>query len=265
MPTAQDILDYLLANSPWVDPEATVDTVKWGDPSKEVAKAGVCWYPSLDALKEAHAQGCDALVTHEPLFWEHAPYETRWLDTEPGLTKRRCLDETGLVVIRAHDTWDDWPELGIRDSWAKGLGLHERVGEGERNLLGVYAIEPQPLAEFARYCAGKVRALGEDSVRVHGDPERVVSRPALGVGCIAPGEGMVAKGADVLLVCYDGAWYWSHRERCAELGAAVLVFEHGTTEMWGLESLAAHLGVVFPDAAFPYIDAHDKPWTAWAD
>ena len=262
--TANDIHEYLLSHAPWVDRTDTVDTFKAGDPQREVRRVGVGWMATMANLQAAHELGCELFITHEPTFWEHAAPETFYRSREPGLTKARWLAETGLVVLRAHDSWDRWPELGIRDSWARGLGLNEFLGEDDERWHAVYAIEPTTLEAFARQIAERLLPLGEDSVRVMGDPARIVSRPAVGVGCAGPDADTVALGADVLIVCYDGAWYWSTRERLVELGAALIVVEHGTTEMWGMESLAAHLGQQFPTLEVHYLDHHDRPWTCRA-
>jgi putative NIF3 family GTP cyclohydrolase 1 type 2 len=256
-----DIREYLLARAPWVDPSRTVDTVKAGDPAREVHTVGVGWISSIENLHRAHELGCDLFITHEPTFWEHQAPEQRLRAVEPGLTKQRFLDETGMVVLRVHDIWDNWPQAGIRDSWAAGLGLTEFLAEDETRWHAVYAIKETTLREFARYVAGRVQVLGEDSVQVIGDPKKLVSRPALGVGCGGPDTDMVALGADVLIVCYDGASYWQTRQRFSELGVGVITVEHGTSEMWGLENLARYLGETFEELEVHYLDLHARPWT----
>ena len=259
-----DIREYLLARAPWVDPARTVDTVKAGDPEREVRTVGVGWISSIENLRRAHALGCELFITHEPTFWEHAPPEMRRRTVEPGLSKQRFLDETRTVVLRVHDIWDNWPEIGIRDSWADGLGLTDFVAEDETRWHAVYAIEETTLRDFARYVAQKVRVLGQDSVQVIGDPEMRVSRPALGVGCGGPDTDMIEMGADVLIVCFDGASYWRSRQRFAELGVGVITVEHGTSEMWGLENLAKYLRETFPALAVHYVALHPRPWTVMA-
>lgn len=262
MTTTRDLQEYLLSNSPWVDRGKTVDTVKAGNPEKTVRKAGVCWFAAMDTLRAAHAAGCDLLVCHEPVFWHHDAAENAWRDKEPGIAKSRFLEDTSMVVLRAHDTWDQWPEIGIRDSWAAFLGLTERVhASAEHNYHAIYAIPSQTLRAFAQHVAGRVRYLGEDSVQIMGDPVRIVSRPALGVGCIGPDKEIVESGADVLILCYDGAPYWAVRERLYEMGAAILTVEHGTSEMPGLENLCRHLAARFPEIEFEYFANHPKTWT----
>ncbi|SVB67982.1 uncharacterized protein METZ01_LOCUS220836, partial [marine metagenome] len=39
-----DILNHMILNSPWVNPEKTVDTVKCGDGNTAIEKVAVCWY-----------------------------------------------------------------------------------------------------------------------------------------------------------------------------------------------------------------------------
>lgn len=262
MATAQRIREYLLSNSPWVDPASTVDTIKVGDGGREITKAGVCWFAAMDTIRAAHQAQCQLLICHEPTFWEHDAAEAFWRDKEPGLSKQRFLQKTGMVVLRAHDTWDQWPEIGIRDSWATCLGLTDRVYASQNhNYHAVYEIPPQTLRSFAQHVAERIRHLGEDSVHVMGDPERVVHRPALGVGCIGPDADIVAQGADVLLLCYDGAPYWAVRERLYEMGPAIITVEHGTSEMPGLENLCRHLQEVFPTIDFRYFAEHPRTWT----
>ncbi len=265
-PTTLDIRNHLLANCPEVDPKNTVDTVKIGDPTKPVKKAGVCWYPSIENIKAAHAAGCDLLICHEPTFWQHEAPEDHWRNKAPGKAKREFLEKTGMVILRVHDMWDRWPEIGIRDSWARFLGFgkpsYTRPGDPFR---AIYPIEPQTLRDFARSLAKKVKPLGDDSVQVMGDPDRIVSRPAIGVGCISPDAETVEAGADVVIVCFDGASYWQARERLHEMGAAVITMEHGTTEMPGIENLCKYLAGKFPQVQFQYFAEHPRPWTVQAE
>ncbi len=265
-PNTLDIQKYLFSQCPQVDPKNTVDTVKIGDPTKSIKKAGVCWYPSIENIKAAHAAGCELLITHEPTFWEHAAPETFWRDRPPGDAKRQFLEKTGMVVLRVHDTWDRWPKAGIRDSWARCLGLGEPTYTPKDDpFRAIYDVKPQKLRDFARSVGQKVRHLGQDSVQVIGDPDRIIRRPAIGVGCISPDREMVEAGADVVIVCFDGATYWSQRERMHEMGAAVITLEHGTTEMPGCENMARHLAEKFPQIEFRYFAEHVRPWTVRAE
>ena len=262
LPSTNEIRNYLLQHSPWVDQRNTVDTVKSGDPDRPVKKAGVAWFPSRWDIQAAVRANCDLLIVHEPTFWEHSAAEKKWRDRGPGIAKSKLLSESGLVILRVHDTWDNWPELGIRDSWAKFLGLTRRHREGTQlRWTAVYEIPETTLRDFARHVAGRTRSLGESSVQVLGEPSMKVRHPAIGVGCVVPDQEMVDFGADVLVVCFDGASYWQHRERLAEMGVGIITVEHGTSEMPGLMSLRDHLATRFPEVEFTWIAEHPRPWT----
>ncbi len=260
--TTAELRTHFISQAPWVDPDSTVDTVKAGDPHRQIHKAGVGWMATIFDLQAAHAAGCDLFITHEPTFFGHRDvHEKRGAQVEPGRTKRRFLEQTGMVVLRLHDTWDAWPKIGIRDSWARGLGLTDFIAENhsgpQARWHAVYRIEETTLGEFARTVAARVRCLGQDGVDMMGDPEMRVSRPALGVGCGGPDVDMIEHGADVLIVCYDGASYWATRERFIELGVGVIVVEHGTSEMWGMQSLARYLRQTFP--GLDVVDSAEHP------
>lgn len=260
--TANVIRGYLLDNSPWVDPQKTVDTIKFGDGDKAIHKAAVCWYPSIENLRKARDMGCDLVVTHEPTFWEHAAPEQQWRGKKPGIAKCEVLEGSGMVVLRAHDTWDQWPEVGIRDSWAAFLGLGPCIHTNKSHRYhGVYEVRSQSLRMLAQELANRVKPLGEDSVQAMGDPNRTIEKVAIGVGCVTPDEECIDAGADAIICCYDGASYWSTRERLHESGAAILTLEHGTTEMPGIENLCKHLAERFPSVKFQYIAEHPRTWT----
>ncbi len=254
------ILAHMIANSPWVNQEYTVDRIKIGDGEKPVRKAAVCWFPSIKTIQSAIDAECDLLITHEPVWWDHHDKPAGWRDKGPGLVKTQLLEESGLVVLRLHDTWDNWPGIGIRDSFARGLGLENFIAEDKSRWHAMYEIPEQTLASFARYVAGRVAVLGEDTIQVIGDPDMLVRYPSIGVGCGGPHEDMIEKGSDVLIVCFDGAPYWKIRDRFAEQGVGVITLEHGTTEMWGMESLAAYIKSTWEQIEVIYLQDHWKAW-----
>jgi hypothetical protein len=49
-----DIREHLLSKAPWVNLETTVDTVKSGDPTKEVSSVAVAWMSTIANLRLAH-------------------------------------------------------------------------------------------------------------------------------------------------------------------------------------------------------------------
>jgi putative NIF3 family GTP cyclohydrolase 1 type 2 len=256
-----DIREHLLSKAKWVNLEHTVDTIKAGDPLKEIKSVAVAWMGTMENIQLAYEKGCDLLITHEPIFWHHSQDEKPERSQVPGIAKQKFLDETGLVILRVHDIWDPWPEIGIRDSWATGLGLEKRLAEDPTKFVAVYEIPEMTLSEFGKHVAEKVRPLGQDSVWLLGEPDWRISHPAVGTGCGTPGLEMIKEGADVVVVCDDGFSYWHSGERFYEMGVGVVMVNHGTSEMWGIENLAQYIKKTFPKLEVTYIDRHPRYWT----
>ena len=46
-----DLLEDMIAKSPWVNRDKTVDTIKFGDGRRTIKKVAVCWYPSIKTIQ----------------------------------------------------------------------------------------------------------------------------------------------------------------------------------------------------------------------
>jgi len=112
-----DLREHLLGHAPWVDRSNPVDTIKAGDPQREIATVGVGWMATIENLRAAVELGCELFVTHEPTFWQPEAPEDKLRRVAPGTAKTELLEATGLVVLRCHDVWD---------SCSGGAGLDRR-------------------------------------------------------------------------------------------------------------------------------------------
>jgi len=250
---ASDVDRYMRALGTWVDWTQTVDTFKAGDPESDVHGIAVAWQSQWPTLKAAHAAGCTLFITHEPTFYVHRDddpggYQDAQLDA-----KRAWLAETGMVVYRCHDVWDVVPEHGVRDSWARGLGLDgPPLAEDARRFYGVYRVEPQPLRQLARRLASRVRDVGQDQVQLLGDGSRTVTHLAIGTGaaCRVPAMASLrtpdGAAPDALLVTDDGMRFWADGSWAIDRDLPLLIVNHASAEEWGMRSLAAYLQAHFP-------------------
>jgi putative NIF3 family GTP cyclohydrolase 1 type 2 len=249
--TVKELYARLLEGAPWVDPQNTPDGPEYGDPDKQVRRVGVGWSACTFNLAAAAADGCDLFITHEPCFCDFWEPGLRFRETDWGRARARILQEAGMALMALHDVWDVWPTYGIGDSWAAFLGLRaeDRVGEGTyrgRLPLALYRVPPTTLEGYARHVAGRVRRHGQHVVGLMGDPARHVERVAVGIGCAIPEFEMLAQGADALVQVFDRAYQTFTRLPLLDLGAGLIVVEHGAAEMPGMENLARYLNETFP-------------------
>jgi len=168
------------------------------------------------------------------------------------------LTEADMACINLHDTWDNFPEYGIRDSWRTFLGLTEIIAErpyyypgGNRfaaqNSIALCRTEPTTLGQFAQFVADRCGEFSAShGVTVQGDLGARVCSVATGVGCHIPGLEAVELGADVLVLTFDRAMQTTVRIPLREMGVNVITVEHGIAEMPGMQRMADYMARTFP-------------------
>jgi len=238
---AIDILQHFLSRADWVDQQKTVDRIIVGDPQKEVGTCLVTWVSSLRACRIAAERGVDALITHEPTFYGHRDDYPKD-DIAIGGDKLRFIERSGFVIIRNHDVWDRFPQVGIPWSWARFLGLDgEPAAIGANGYQHRYDIEPVALEVFARRVAKKTAELGEPMVQVTGDGARPVSKIGVGTGCGCDILEYLRMGCDCSVVCDDGSCYWSLIQMAEDMDHPVIRVNHGTSEEPGVIAMAQYI------------------------
>jgi len=235
-----DILEHFLCRASWVDPCNTVDRIIVGDAALDVDRCTVAWMPSMDAIRATAAAGAALLVCHEPTFWNHR--DDRPTGTGAGLEKLRLIEECGVVIMRNHDCWDRWPEVGIPWAWARFLGLGNRPSEvGAGGYQHRYDIVPILLRELCNRVAARTATLGAPLIEVVGDLGKPVSRIGVGTGCACSVFEYLEMGCDCCIVCDDGVSYWQHVQYASDLGVPVICVNHGTSEEPGMATLADYI------------------------
>ena len=247
---ARDLDAHFRQVGTWVDWHHTTDWFKAGDPERTVSRIAVAWKANWPALKEAHARGADLFVSHESVCVEAVNYDP---DPEAKFAlpaekpKFDWLRETGLVVYRCHDFWDNYPEDGIRWTWQRALDIGSDLVGDEYPYL-VTRIEPTTLDELARHVLGIIEPLGQHGVLVIGDPQRQVSRVATGTGVSVDPVKMMDLGADVGILTDDYYLHVRMGELARELDFPAIVVNHGVAEERGIEALARYVTGAFPAA-----------------
>ena len=148
--TAGDVHNYLRSlGTGWVDPKRTVDTFKAGSPDMPVTGIAVGWMSYFDSLRRAVELDCNLFVTHEPTYYDHLDKDKSVFEFETARKKKEFIETHNLSVIRCHDVWDQYPRLGIPDSWGSFLGLKNCVLT--RDFYRVYELPAASAAHLARH------------------------------------------------------------------------------------------------------------------
>ena len=244
---ASEILEHFLSRAAWVDHAHTVDRIIIGDPEREVDRCLVTWISSFAAVRNAVKKGLHLLITHEPTFYHHAQ-ELEHIDASAiAREKQRYVAEHGLTILRLHDTWDRWPEVGIPWAWARFLGLaNPPAAIGANGYQHRYDIKPTPLKTLAKRIAQRTAAIGESHVQVTGQLAQSVSKIGVGTGCGCDVGTFQEMGCDVSIVCDDGTCYWSAIQQAEDQGHPVIRVNHGTSEEPGMVTLTQYINQNLP-------------------
>ncbi len=236
-----EILEHFLSRADWVDRRETVDRVIVGDPDGCFDRCVVTWMPSMSALRHMVARDVRLLICHEPTFWNHGD-DHPTLDDPMSREKLAYLEDHGITIIRNHDCWDRWPDVGIPWAWARFLGLGDQPTTVSPNgYQHRYDITRLRLDEFAQRVAARCAPLGEPLVQVTGELHQPISRIGIGTGCACDISAYRQMDCDCSIVCDDGSCYWAGIQKAEDSGHAVVRVNHGTSEEPGMLTLTNYI------------------------
>jgi len=268
---AKDLHEHMKRIGSWVNWEHTVDQFLAGNPDSEVKGIAVSWMPTFPNLKRALDAGCNLFVTHEPLYAVSINDQGKVIGGTPFIDphmnrirerifdkdhvwvkKQRWLEETGMIVYRCHDFWDDFPEIGIHGAWADWIGLSGEPVE-TRRFYEVHEFDEMTVEDLAKKILKCVRPLGQEAVHIVGDLKKRVSRIAIGTGAITDYREMHNMHADVILLTDDGTRLWESGQWAIDSDTPLIIVNHSTSEEPGMITLSRYIQKAFPDVPVIHI------------
>jgi putative NIF3 family GTP cyclohydrolase 1 type 2 len=239
---AIDFLNHFRDQADWIDLDQTVDLILAGDPQHEVSRCLVVWMPSFEAVRYAVENNFDTIMCHEPLYWNHF-HKIEEVEADPlAQEKLAYVRANKLTVLRNHDCWDRWPNLGIPWAWADFLGFKDEPAQiGADGYQHRYDISPASVEILVHRVAAACAKIGEPVIQAVGDLSKTVTKIGIGTGCACEIREYIRMGCDCFIVTDDGTWYWRDLQMAADLGYPVIRVHHGTSEEPGLVTLAAYI------------------------
>jgi putative NIF3 family GTP cyclohydrolase 1 type 2 len=237
----------------WVDWTDTVDGFRFGDPETEVEGIAVAWKAYWSALRRAQELDCNLFVAHESIFRDGSmrPGDETADAQEAEQPKVAWLRGSGMVVYRCHDLWDLIPEIGVADSWARGLGF-EGEPLAQSGFARIEDVSGHTFGTLSAQIAARVKGVGQPAVLAAGDDSQPVTRLALISGAATLSE-MLGLGADVVLGYDDYFRQVRDGAMLVDLGVPYMIVNHGALEEWGVANLAPYLRQHFPSVPVHHI------------
>ncbi len=259
MKTADDILQFILKEGEaWIDLEDTVDRVTHGSGQREIQKAGVAWMPTMRVIQRAADAGCQLLVVHEPIIWNHRDLDSKSVDPTRSAMKRKFLDDHNITVVRCHDLWDRYPERGVCDYWPKLLGFNSYTkkpySDGTQFALCELP-KGTTLQAVGQQIAQKTARYGQQFIPMVGDPNMPVEKLMLNVGAWGSNAQLMAEARDEFgaqaVAATEISW-WRDAGWALDTGFGLLQVNHGVSECATIESLYHFLKEQFLDIEWTF-------------
>ena len=177
--TPEEVVERIKKNVTCDWAAKTVDTFKAGDPETKLTGIATCMFADMNVLQEAVQKGCNFIITHEPVFYNHTD-ETAEFENDPVFkAKMKYINENNLVVFRFHDHIHRTEPDGI----SKGMIGKMELGKYAKNGSATFFEIPE--TSLKNFLEELKKKLDMKTIRVIGNPDMKFSKLAFAAG--APG------------------------------------------------------------------------------
>lgn len=220
----------------------TVDTFKAGDPASELKGIAVCMFADMNTLQEAVGKGCNFIITHEPVFYNHSDQTDTYVDDPVFKEKMDYINRHRLVIFRFHDHIHMTNPDGISTGMIRKLGLEPYLVNETLNSFRLPAART-----LKEYSTGLKKTLGMETIRVIGNPDMEFTKIHFMAG--APGgqrhiQMLSGDDAEVLIAGEANEWEtYLYAQDAFQQGRnkAVIFLGHIKSEEAGMEYCAEWL------------------------
>jgi putative NIF3 family GTP cyclohydrolase 1 type 2 len=220
----------------------TVDNFKAGDPNTQLKGIAVCMFADMQTLKTAVGKGCNFIITHEPVFYNHLDETTAFANDPVYSEKVKYIKDNKLVIFRFHDHIHMTKPDGI------SVGMVDKLGLKEYSVNGSLTYFKVPEKTVAGYAKDLKKKFDMESIRFIGNQEMKFTKVAFLAG--APGGQrhiQMLQNPEVELIIAGEAPEWEtylYANDAVALGKnkAVIFLGHIKSEEAGMEYCAEWLG-----------------------
>jgi putative NIF3 family GTP cyclohydrolase 1 type 2 len=262
-PTAQQVVDRVLADMGTSLQPGTTDVVKAGDMATPVTGIATTFWPTMEVLRAAVAQHINLILTHEPTYYTGQDTPDAWHGDPVYEQKMAYIREHHLVIYRLHDTMHDASPDRITAGFLDEVGWRKYqiapTGYGQFFLT----LPSASVQAIARHLA---TALDDNAIRVVGDPAMRVTHAAVALGAAGTQkhiEALQRPDLELLVIGEVPEWETIEYVRDASLEGqhkALILLGYVKSEQIGMKPFAARIEQLFPKTPVRYIRAEQPYW-----
>ncbi len=249
--TAIELLNTLKSYSALkVDP--TVDTIKYGNPDREVKNIAFCLTATPEVLKEAKAFGADAIVTHEPTYYDH--FDNYVSNTVTEL-KKAAVEDCGAVIMRYHDHLHRSNPDFVNQAFIDLVGLKGDY-DGQKKMTLSSPVSPLELADRIKH------AMAAPYVRLIGNTRMFSDKISLLLGACGDWNQDAVLNGDGEIVITGEISEWRTGEYFRDMGqfgvrGCLVILGHAASEKYGMMAVCDRFASEHPEFNCRYIESGD--------
>lgn len=182
-----EVIDRILAYHPNLLHYNGCDGYKCGSPEDECTGVAVALVPTADVIERAGKEGCNLIVTHEPIFYQ-TPDFPGWMGSFNNSVyeeKQNLIKKYNMTVWRDHDHMHAHQPDSIFSGVIRELGWEDYyVAPQKGNAISLFEFEmPETrIGDIAEYLK---KTLNLNGLKYMGDMDKTVTKVAL-VGHLFP-------------------------------------------------------------------------------
>lgn len=252
--TPQEVVNLIKKNVTCDWATETVDNFKAGNPEIQLKGIATCMFADMQTLKEAVKKGCNFIITHEPVFYNHFDTKEAFTDDPVFQEKMKYINDNKLVIFRFHDHIHMTNPDGISVGMINKLGIEKYAVKGSQTFFTI------PETTISKFSSELKNKLEMKTIRVIGNPEMKFTKLAFMAG--APGgqshiQMLKSKDVEVILAGEANEWetYLYANDAVAQgKNKAVIFLGHIKSEEAGMEYCAKWLGTFVSGVPIHFIE-----------
>jgi putative NIF3 family GTP cyclohydrolase 1 type 2 len=259
--TAGEIIKLIIEKTGCKPIPGTVDVIKEGDPETQVTGIATCMFATMDVLKKAVDIGCNLIIVHEPIYYNHED-NTKNLQADPVFKeKKQFITDHKLVIWRFHDYIHSIQPDAILSGMVRKLKWKEYVVNNHFDQFDLPETTLKGLLENLKLTFPKT------TFSVIGNPEMKLIHVRLAPG--APGTSyhlklLADKNVDVVIGGESPQWETYEYIRDAVIqgkNKAVIFIGHIPSEESGMDFCADWLKQFITSVPIAFIECGPSYWT----
>jgi putative NIF3 family GTP cyclohydrolase 1 type 2 len=255
--TIANFIDALKASYGASWRETAIDVLLCGESALELRGVAVTMMATQESVAQAKSLGCNLVITHEPVFYNHQG-QTAFLEGDAVYkAKREYLEAQGMAVFHLHDNLHSPKTDPISRGVARALGWEDKRLDDSYCRFSLPGVK---LGRITRLINAKLRPAAP---RYIGDPRMAYENvfTSWGFSMLENLLGLLAERESCVLVTGEThEWELVEYMRDAQaLGfrKALVVVGHVCSEEAGVEAFYAELAVLFPELKVRFVRTGD--------